>query len=305
MILLKIVLYNISPLMAILIICSIFPLYRIRWPADIVKNIGDKSWRRTYGSFLRLLIFLMLCFFYYLWLSIDVLFHSNEPSKYSSFIGLLFLVIFFDISRFSFESEEIQNQGKAPRIKGIFDLIKDFIVLLVCYTSTLKCSDQYLLKSYSWKLYQLSGLIFAVFILYFIVKFRIIDDIFRYKLYDNNSRRYSSVSMGPEHSLMRGIFDHFLRAYIFAAIAFSVIQLWIINNLDPKAFYYANSSSNTFLDFIYFNIVTFATVGYGDIYPVSAFAKMICIVEILFSVLIFAVVVSLIIGRFQKLSGSN
>lgn len=305
MIYLKTAFYIISPFIAILLICSLFPLYRIQWPTDLFKRISDKTWRIKNGSVLKSLIFIALAFPYYCFISIDVLLHSNEPYKYSNIFGLLFLVLFFDICRFCFERKEVQGQGRAPRLKGIFDLIKDIIILLVCYTSTLRCSALYPLQGYAWASYQFSGMIFAVFIIFFIVKFRIMDDILRYKLYRNGSIRYTSESIGPEHSLMRGIFDHFLRAYVFAAIAFTVIQIWLINTLDANAFHHTNPSSNTFLDFIYFNFVTFATVGYGDISPISAFAKMICIVEILFSVLIFAVVVSLIIGRFQQLSSSK
>jgi hypothetical protein len=51
-------------------------------------------------------------------------------------------------------------------------------------------------------------------------------------------------------------------------------------NLDPKAF---SDTLQNFGDSIYFSLVTFATVGYGDIYPKSEFARFLVSSEILTS----------------------
>ena len=46
------------------------------------------------------------------------------------------------------------------------------------------------------------------------------------------------------------------------------------------------SSKKEVPDFIYFSITTFATVGYGDIIPVSSIAKILVTLEIFLSFLI-------------------
>lgn len=51
-----------------------------------------------------------------------------------------------------------------------------------------------------------------------------------------------------------------------------------------------------YFDFFYFSVVTFTTLGYGDIYPVSIIAKSVVIVE----VLIFIVYISIILLSMNK-----
>lgn len=50
------------------------------------------------------------------------------------------------------------------------------------------------------------------------------------------------------------------------------------------------------MDYMYFTIYTITTTGYGDIVPVSAFAKLICsvanLIEILFLVIFFNVLLA-------------
>jgi voltage-gated potassium channel Kch len=57
------------------------------------------------------------------------------------------------------------------------------------------------------------------------------------------------------------------------------------------------------IDMIYFSFVTLATLGYGDIVPVSSFARSIAVTEALVGQFYVAVVVALLIGAYvsQKL----
>lgn len=54
-----------------------------------------------------------------------------------------------------------------------------------------------------------------------------------------------------------------------------------------------------FLEYLYFSIVTFATVGYGDIIPVGA-GKMIAVTEVFCGILFTGTVTGLIFARFAR-----
>jgi voltage-gated potassium channel len=60
------------------------------------------------------------------------------------------------------------------------------------------------------------------------------------------------------------------------------------------------------IDMMYFSFVTLATLGYGDIVPVSSFARSIAVTEALVGQFYVAVVVALLIGAYvsQKLESS-
>lgn len=53
------------------------------------------------------------------------------------------------------------------------------------------------------------------------------------------------------------------------------------------------------LDVMYFSVVTAATVGYGDMYPISRQAKIAVIIEILLAQFIVLILLAFVISRFQ------
>lgn len=74
----------------------------------------------------------------------------------------------------------------------------------------------------------------------------------------------------------------------FFAIVYSVI--FIIDNSGFSGINSANAFS-IYLDMFYFSTVTFTTLGFGDILPISPFAKL----TVIFEVFLFAVIISLIV----------
>lgn len=56
-------------------------------------------------------------------------------------------------------------------------------------------------------------------------------------------------------------------------------------------------SSETIIDCVYFSTITMATVGYGDIFPLSPMAKILTIVQILLSFVLIVVVLGWVIGH--------
>ena len=72
-----------------------------------------------------------------------------------------------------------------------------------------------------------------------------------------------------------------LIAVLYLAIGYIFVCALIIFNVEPDSF-------NTFFDAIYWAAVTLTTVGYGDIYPVTAVGRTIAVVSSVFGVAIVA-----------------
>ncbi len=81
----------------------------------------------------------------------------------------------------------------------------------------------------------------------------------------------------------------YIVALVFVTmLGYSPIYLTVAH-YDPSAF---TGASNSAIDYLYFSVVSFTTVGYGDILPKSDFSKLLVISEIVYS---FGVLVMLIL----------
>lgn len=84
------------------------------------------------------------------------------------------------------------------------------------------------------------------------------------------------------------IMDMFI-SYLIFVYAFSVLYIFI-STIDNSAF--SNNQILSVVDGIYFSTITAATVGYGDIAPVSRLARIVVIIQVyvslFYTVLIFA-----------------
>lgn len=82
---------------------------------------------------------------------------------------------------------------------------------------------------------------------------------------------------------------------IILVLAFGIAGTYIIGQHGGF-----NVKINTLLDAAYFTIVTMSTVGYGDIYPVSATAKLFVMMLIIVGIGIFFGVIIAISGEFMN-----
>lgn len=107
--------------------------------------------------------------------------------------------------------------------------------------------------------------------------------LFMLSLMHTDASRLGLIServLEEKASLSYVVFVAFI-AWAFAIYGFAVAYSFA-QTLDTDSF---TQTGLTLLDFLYFSVVTAATVGYGDIAPKSAAAKIIVIAEIAFSYL--------------------
>ena len=69
-------------------------------------------------------------------------------------------------------------------------------------------------------------------------------------------------------------------------------------HLDTDTINFAGSAAAGFHDYLYFSFVTLTTLGYGDITPVSAFAKSLTIIIAIAGQLYLTILVAMLVGKF-------
>lgn len=84
-----------------------------------------------------------------------------------------------------------------------------------------------------------------------------------------------------------------LMAVCILAFGYIIISALIIFNVEPDTF-------DTFFDAIYWATVSLTTVGYGDIYPVSAMGRIITMVSSIFGIAIVALPAGIITAGYMK-----
>jgi len=71
-----------------------------------------------------------------------------------------------------------------------------------------------------------------------------------------------------------------------------------IFQLDTGTINFAGRNAEGFHDYLYFSFVTLTTLGYGDITPVSSFAKSITILIAITGQLYLTILIAFLVGKF-------
>ena len=175
------------------------------------------------------------------------------------------------------------SQWFFKKSKNIFVDLEIMMVIVTTTCLILLCVIEYLPY---WLSIVISILLFQRVLEFFIVYSR--NFIF------NRGRIFSAFS----NSQNRG-------EWLITMFGFNVFQiififaLWyrVISKIDPTAFSHPLSVLNS----IYFSFVTFVTVGYGDIYPVSSLAQIVVIFQVALTFFILVIVVNGLISiHFNK-----
>ncbi len=96
--------------------------------------------------------------------------------------------------------------------------------------------------------------------------------------------------------LDRAFFRKFQLFYLFLLVinlsCFFGGQYYVLEKYYTGSFNISNPSNYPNLDFYYYSIITIATVGYGDIYPISITAKALTVTEVFYGIYILIIIVS-------------
>jgi len=96
------------------------------------------------------------------------------------------------------------------------------------------------------------------------------------------------------HALSKKEFEFKFLGYILITVVFSFASvLYVVEHG-------INENINTFLDALYWALVTVSTVGYGDISPVTDMGKMVAMVGIIFGIAMISFVTSVMVSAFSE-----
>jgi voltage-gated potassium channel len=94
---------------------------------------------------------------------------------------------------------------------------------------------------------------------------------------------------------------------VLGAVLLAMTQLVqkLFFNVDTGAINFAGDTAAGFHDYLYFSFVTLTTLGYGDITPVSAFAKSLTIVIAICGQLYLTILIAMLVGKYLSRSGER
>jgi hypothetical protein len=81
-------------------------------------------------------------------------------------------------------------------------------------------------------------------------------------------------------------------------LAISEILQKFLYHLDTGAINFSGGPAQGFHDFLYFSFVTLTTLGYGDVTPVSAFAKSVTLIIAVSGQLYLTILIAMLVGKF-------
>lgn len=122
----------------------------------------------------------------------------------------------------------------------------------------------------------------------------------RYSLFFNRifTHRIRKTEPLPDHPVLRvGTVLICFLCYLITIYVFAVAYMYL-SGFDANSF--SAGSQLGLIDSIYFSLVTATTVGYGDIHPISAAAKIMVMFEIVIALMYVVVIFSSIASFLKK-----
>ncbi len=95
-----------------------------------------------------------------------------------------------------------------------------------------------------------------------------------------------------------------INAYLLIGVLGAVLPVMedilrkFVFHLDTEGINFAGSGAQGFHDYLYFSFVTMTTLGYGDVTPVSSFAKSTSIIIAVAGQLYLTILVAMLVGKF-------
>lgn len=87
---------------------------------------------------------------------------------------------------------------------------------------------------------------------------------------------------------------------ILGAVLLSMAEILqkFLYHPDTGAINFAGGTAQGFHDFLYFSFITLTTLGYGDVIPVSAFAKSVTLMIAVTGQLYLTILIAMLVGKF-------
>jgi voltage-gated potassium channel len=95
-------------------------------------------------------------------------------------------------------------------------------------------------------------------------------------------------------ALLQKRFEFIFLGYMLLAITFTFGSIFYLLEFE------VNEHIHSYLDSLYWALVTISTVGYGDIYPITAFGKMVSMFGIIFGIALISFVTSVMVSAFSE-----
>jgi hypothetical protein len=272
------VLYDIMPL-----------LVAVFFVIQYLVGFTSPYYNKSFHYFLITVYYAILSSFVYL-IFADLIVYDFDPVRVGSVVGVFIVVFLFWIIR-SF----LKKRKTFEHYSSFVDSLSEFVLLSIAYLSSISGKV----------LYSYSGIEIAII---FTIKqimrmrYRIYDEIFVART------DFPKSEISIKHAFARDLLDRIPSVWLNIAYCFSIINLNMVvkiggnNGADLTGVDYIINypTSSRLADFLYFNIVTMATVGYGDIIPVSISARLLCVLQILISIFILSSLIQLLWGNYQN-----
>jgi voltage-gated potassium channel len=88
-------------------------------------------------------------------------------------------------------------------------------------------------------------------------------------------------------------------------LAMADILQKLVYHSDSVAINFAGGTPQGFHDFLYFSFITLTTLGYGDVTPVSSFAKSVTLIIAVSGQLYLTILVAMLVGKFLSIMNTD
>ena len=112
--------------------------------------------------------------------------------------------------------------------------------------------------------------------------------------------RYIAQSKKVNFTIILNSINGYLLIGILGAVLLAMAEILqkFLYHLDTGAINFAGGTAQGFHDFLYFSFITLTTLGYGDVTPVSAFAKSATIIIAVTGQLYLTILIAMLVGKY-------
>jgi predicted membrane protein len=116
--------------------------------------------------------------------------------------------------------------------------------------------------------------------------------------------RHVAISKKVTPTIILNSINGYLLIGILGAVLLAGIEILqkYVFQLDTGAINFSGMNAKGFHDYLYFSFVTMTTLGYGDITPVSSYAKSITLVVAIAGQLYLTILVAMLVGKYLSRS---